>query len=124
MFRNLEANRSLAASVAAALVLGLASGAAASGGVSSGPLLDDPACCAPAGNLAGRREPALLLAQAADHEDGETGTRTPPTTEPPRDGETGPTGAENGDGFRGSPKPAGPDLTVDEERDLISRGWD
>ena len=27
------------------------------------------------------------------------------------------------DPFRGSAEPAGPDLTVDEERDLISRGW-
>ena len=35
----------------------------------------------------------------------------------------GPPASEADDGFSGSAEPAGPNLTENEERDLISRGW-
>lgn len=49
----------------------------------------------------------------------------PPTTELPQDDGKIPVTvpADTPESFKGSPKPAGPDLTPSEERELISRGW-
>lgn len=77
---------------------------------------------APPGGAIG---PALV--EDAEAPRSETPRKKPAdTTEPPRDQRPPPPPVPgNGSGaFAGSPKPAGPDLTVNEERELISRGWD
>ncbi len=56
-------------------------------------------------------------ADTAGESEGGDGREEPrPEAADPAEGDSDP--------FPGSAEPAGPDLTVDEERDLISRGWD
>jgi hypothetical protein len=51
--------------------------------------------------------------------------KRPPATQMPPAGDsiTADSLSAGADAFRGSTKPAGPDLTIGEERDVISRGW-
>lgn len=66
------------------------------------------------------------LAQDSEAPPPEPPRKKPANNEQPRSGKQAPKTAP-GDGsgaFGGNPKPAGPDLTVNEERELISRGWD
>lgn len=114
----------------------------------SGLLLDRPRCCLPdatrermargvdgpaAGDGPGGRASSQgpVLAQSSEAPAPRPEQRTPPdqrppATELPRDAERMPEtpATEAGEAFKGSPKPAGPDLTVNEERELISRGWE
>lgn len=75
---------------------------------------------------AGTGSPLVRLAQQSGDA---TPDETPPAAAPSE--ETAPPSkaaddtADNGDEpFLGDARPAGPDLTVDQERELISRGWD
>lgn len=116
----------------------------------SGLLLDRARCCGPggpqadiafgvdglaagggAGGQARPAGPALAQAeQAAEAPETPQNPETSPATESPdpdaiKDSEMIPLTVPEvgGDSFKGSMKPAGPDLTPEEERELITGGW-
>lgn len=151
MCRRNVAPGSLAAVLAAFCVLSPAAAATVPAGF-SGLLLDQPRCCLPAaageritpGITPGAEGPAAgmvgpggraagtgtRLAQASETQPqappAEPAQKPPDATELPREPGKMPETPDGGvdDSFEGSPKPAGPDLSVSEERELISRGWE
>lgn len=66
-------------------------------------------------SLAQQSDPGGSGDASAESEDGDGREEPRPEAADPAEGDSDP--------FAGSAEPAGPDLTVDEERDLISRGW-
>lgn len=84
-----------------------------------GALIGAPAeAPAPPGESAAR---ARLAQKDADRQDTD---RTEDASETAAPAESGtPSGGDASETFKGSPRPAGPDLTVTEERALISSGW-
>lgn len=145
MYRQTIAPGSLAAVLAAFCVLSPAPATTAAD-ASSGLLLDQPRCCLPApagkriapgvegpaagigadGRAAGAGTRLAQGAKAPSEAPSEPAEEPPTATEMPREAEKipGTPAADAGDSFEGSPKPAGPDLSISEERELISRGWE
>lgn len=146
MYRRCVSQGSLAAVLAALCVLSLGpstmSAAVASGGGIASLPHDLPRCCAPgepgADAARGVKSPgasaAIALAQAGTTSEQaptpQPAPDPPPTTELPQNDTkipvTVPADATESDAkgsFEGSPKPAEPDLTPNEEREMISRGW-
>ena len=139
MSRNRRVRDALAASAAAVCVLGLASAATGSTGAFCGPA-DQHRCGAGTAALAGVERPVAAgrsgasaghdgagaaVAQTADAPPEPTPEeeQEEPASETPRDAETPPAPPPE-PSFEGSARPAGPDLTVTEERALISSGWE
>lgn len=119
-----------------------------------GPPLDERRCCGPSATgtdivdglaspavaraPAGERDPgATLLAQSEASSPGkpsespnEPDEASPATESPGSDAKIGDekipvtVPEDTADTFKGSVKPAGPDLSPSEERELISRGWE
>ena len=154
MFRDRSVRAFLAACTAVACMLGPAGPAVASGGADGPAAAGPQCCSAaparePAMLALGNRSIGEATRDAAADvwsSPGASGSShdrlaqsEPSPASQPSESEQAPEGApkqnpgdtasespneEDSAPFRGSAEPAGPDLSVDEERDLISRGWD